>query len=115
MTALATLAVLPATEDDASAKAAADRSVRWLERTKTDDDPQSVAMRLVVFARLEKPPSQLLPLIHRIQERQRQDGSWSPELLTYGLSKMSAFFVMTVPGSRNSGARGSPGKPIFFG
>jgi hypothetical protein len=77
MTALATLALLPATKDDVSAKAAVDKSIRWLKRTKTDDDPQSIAMRLVLYARLEQPRSQLLPLIRRIQKRQRRDGGWS--------------------------------------
>src|SRR5262245_28168511 len=43
MTALATLALLPAAvADDDAAKAARDRAVRWLAATKTDDDPQSV-------------------------------------------------------------------------
>lgn len=45
MTALATLAVLPAAAaGDDSAKAVRDQGVEWLAKTKTDDDPQSIAM-----------------------------------------------------------------------
>src|SRR5262245_3249445 len=53
MTALATLAVLPAaaTGDD-SAKVVRDKGVQWLAVTKTDEDPQSIAMRLVLWQRL---------------------------------------------------------------
>src|SRR4051794_31809931 len=56
MTALATLAVLPAAANgDDEAKAVRDKGVRWLTETKSDDDPQSVAMRLVLWQRLGRP------------------------------------------------------------
>lgn len=78
MTVLATLALLPAAQaGDESAIAARDKGVRWLVETKTDDDPQSVAMRLVLWNRLNRPPEELAPLIQRIHERQREDGGWS--------------------------------------
>jgi Squalene-hopene cyclase N-terminal domain len=78
MTALATLALLPeAANEDGSAKTAVDKSVRWLERTRSDDDPQSVAMRLVLYAQLRRPRPEWLPLVRRIQKRQRRDGGWS--------------------------------------
>ena len=76
MTALATLAVLPAADDD-SAKAARDRGIRWLAGTKTDDDPQSIAMRLVLWRRLGRPAEEWEPLVRRIKERQNADGGWS--------------------------------------
>jgi len=78
MTALATLARLPAaaTGDD-SAKAVRDKAVRWLAETETDDDPQSVAMRLVLWRRLERPAEEWEPLVQRIKERQNTDGGWS--------------------------------------
>jgi hypothetical protein len=78
LTALATLAVLPAaaTGDD-STKAVRDRGVKWLAETKTDDDPQSIALRLVLWKRLGRPAEEWEPLVRRIQERQNTDGGWS--------------------------------------
>jgi squalene-hopene/tetraprenyl-beta-curcumene cyclase len=78
LTALATLAVLPeaATGDD-SAKAVRDKGIKWLAETKTDDDPQSIALRLVLWKRLGRPAEEWQPLVRRIEERQNADGGWS--------------------------------------
>jgi len=78
LTALAILAVLPqaATGDD-SAKAVRDKGIKWLTETKTDDDPQSIAMRLVLWRRLGRPSEEWQPLVRRIKERQNADGGWS--------------------------------------
>jgi hypothetical protein len=78
LTVLATLAVLPAAAaGDGSAKAVRDKAVRWLAETKTDDDPQSIALRLVLWNRLSRPPEEGQPLVKRIKERQNEDGGWS--------------------------------------
>jgi squalene-hopene/tetraprenyl-beta-curcumene cyclase len=78
MTALATLALLPAAAaGDDSARAARDRAARWLAETKTDDDPQSIAMRLVLWRRLGRPAEEWKPLVRRVKERQNADGGWS--------------------------------------
>jgi hypothetical protein len=78
MTALATLAVLPAAATgDASAKAVRDKGVQWLAKTRTDDDPQSIAMRLVLWRRLNRPAAEWEPLIQHIKKRQNADGGWS--------------------------------------
>lgn len=78
VTALASLALLPAVAaGNAPAKAAVDQGVAWLEKTETDDDPQSVALRLVLWTRLGRPREEWLPLVRRIQGRQREDGGWS--------------------------------------
>jgi squalene-hopene cyclase-like protein len=78
MTALATLAVLSAAaRGDDEAKVVRDRGVKWLAETKTDDDPQSIAMRLVLWARLARPAEERAPLVRRIKERQNADGGWS--------------------------------------
>jgi hypothetical protein len=74
MTALATLAVM---NGDDEAKIVRDKGVKWLADTKTDDDPQSVAMRLVLWTRLGRPAKEWQPLVRRIQERQNADGGWS--------------------------------------
>jgi hypothetical protein len=78
MTALATLAVLPAAAaGDNLAKAVREKGVQWLAKTKTDDDPQSIAMRLVLWRRLGRPAEEWKPLVERIQQRQNADGGWS--------------------------------------
>src|SRR5438094_9032 len=46
-------------------------------KTKTDDDPQSIAMRLVLWQRLGRPAEESRPLVQRIKERQNADGGWS--------------------------------------
>jgi len=78
LTALATLAVLPAAAaGDDAAKAARDKGIKWLAETKTDDDPQSIAVRLVLWKRLGRPAKEWQPLAQRIKERQNADGGWS--------------------------------------
>lgn len=77
MTALATLALLPAAAGDEEAKTVRDKGVEWLAKTKTDDDPQSVAIRLVLWTKLGRPREEWEPLLRRIQERQNPDGGWS--------------------------------------
>jgi hypothetical protein len=78
LTALAALACLPAaTAGDKEAKAALDKAVKWLAGTKTDDDPQSLALRLVLWTRLGRPAAEWEPLARRIKERQNADGGWS--------------------------------------
>lgn len=78
MTALATLALLPAAAaGDETAKAARDKALRWLIDTKTDGDPQSIAIRLVVSQRMNRPAEECRALANRIQERQNADGGWS--------------------------------------
>jgi ATP/maltotriose-dependent transcriptional regulator MalT len=68
---------LPAAAGDETAKAARDKAVAWLTTTPSDDDPQSVAMRLVLWQRLGRPAEETQPLIQRITQRQNADGGWS--------------------------------------
>lgn len=75
MTALATLALLPVTDEPTTA--ARDRGVKWLSETKTDNDPQSIAMRLVLWKRLNRPAKEWEPLVQLIKDRQNDDGGWS--------------------------------------
>jgi len=78
MTALATLAVLSAAATgDEEAKVVRDKGVKWLAETKTDDDPQSIAMRLVLWKRLDRPAGEWQPLVRRIKDWQNTDGGWS--------------------------------------
>jgi hypothetical protein len=78
MTALATLAVLPAAAaGDKLAEAVRDRGIRWLAGRKSDEDPQSVALRLVLWRRVGRPAEEWEPLVRHIRERQNADGGWS--------------------------------------
>ena len=78
LTALAVLALMPeAAGGDESARAARDKGIRWLSETKNDDDPESVAMRLILWTRLGRPAGEWSPLVRRIKERQNADGGWS--------------------------------------
>jgi hypothetical protein len=78
LTALATLALLPAAAvGDQQAKAARDKGIQWLAETKTDDDPQSIALRLVLWKKLDRPVKEWQPLVKRIKDRQNADGGWS--------------------------------------
>jgi hypothetical protein len=78
MTVLATLAVTSAAAGgDAEAAVVRDKGVQWLAETKSDDDPQSLAMRLVLWKRLGRPAEEWKPLARRIKARQNGDGGWS--------------------------------------
>jgi hypothetical protein len=78
MTILATLALLPAVgAGDDAAKTVRDNALAWLTATKTDDDPQSVALRLILWRRLDRPAEEWAPLVERIRTRQNADGGWS--------------------------------------
>lgn len=77
-TALATLAlVFAVASGDEGAKAARDKATKWLADTRTDDDPQSTALRLVIWERLSRPAEECQTLVRRIKERQNADGGWS--------------------------------------
>jgi hypothetical protein len=78
VTALATLALIPAAEaGDAPAKAARDKGIRWLADTKPGDDPQVIALRLIVWRRLNRPAGEWEPLVRDVKRRQNADGGWS--------------------------------------
>jgi hypothetical protein len=78
VTAMGTLAMITAAEGgDESAKVYRDKGVAWLTRTPTDDDPQSVAMRIVVFQRSGRSTEEIAPLVESIKRRQKEDGGWS--------------------------------------
>jgi hypothetical protein len=57
-------------------RAVRDKGLQWLAETKTDDDPQSIAMRLVLWQRLGRPAAESEALIQSIKDRQNADGGW---------------------------------------
>ena len=77
-TALALLSLLPAAvRGDEAAIAARDQGVAWLAARPVDEDAQSVALRLILWQRLERPAEEWRPLVERILKRQNDDGGWS--------------------------------------
>ncbi len=109
MTALATLALLPAAAaGDDSAKAVRDKAVQWLTATKTDDDPQSIAIRLVLWQRLNRPVQEREPLIQRIRERQNTDGGWSqsPDMASDAWATGQALYALSHAGLK-------PAEPVI--
>ena len=78
MTALAALAVAPAADvGNPAAIKVRDKAVEWLSRTQSDGDPQSMALRLILWVRTGRPAAQWQPLADRIKRRQNADGGWS--------------------------------------
>jgi hypothetical protein len=101
MTALAILAVLPAAAaGEDSAKAVRDKGMKWLAETKTDDDAQSTALRLVLLRRLGRPPEEWQPLVQRIEQRQNNDGGWSQtkEMLSDAWATGQALYALAHAG-----------------
>lgn len=77
-TTIATLALLPAAAaGDEQAQASRDKAVHWLTTNKCDEDPQSIAMRLVLWHRLGRPAEEIQLLIQQVTQRQNADGGWS--------------------------------------
>lgn len=74
----ALLALLPAaTDGDEQAIAARNRGLQWLTSHNTDGDPQSIALRLVLWQKLGRSAEEIGPLVAQIRKRQNADGGWS--------------------------------------
>jgi hypothetical protein len=105
LTALATLALLPATASgDKEAQAALDKGVHWLTNTKTDDEPQSIALRLVLWKRLGRPVEEWERLVQRIKDRQNEDGGWSQtkDLPSDGWASGQALYALGYAGTKSN-------------
>jgi len=117
MTALATLAVLSAAaKGDAVAVAVRDRGVKWLAETKTDDDPQSVALRLIVWKRVGRPAEEWKPLVQHIRKRQNEDGGWSqaPDMASDAWATGQALFALASAGVRSTDSAVSRGHAFLI-
>ena len=77
--------------------------MQWLVETKTDDDPQSIALRLVLWQRLGRPASEWEPLVQRIRERQNADGGWSqtPEMPSDAWATGQALYALAHAGLKS--------------
>ncbi|MBX7166412.1 MAG: terpene cyclase/mutase family protein [Pirellulales bacterium] len=99
LTALATLAVLPAAASgDARATQARDHAVNWLNTAAPDDELQSTALRLVLWARLDRPQAEQEPMVRRILDSQRADGGWAqaPGLDSDAWATGQALYALTI-------------------
>jgi hypothetical protein len=117
LTALATLAVLPAAAaGDKQATNARDRGVKWLAETKTDDDPQSIALRLVLWKRLGRPAKEWEPLVKSIKDRQNADGGWSQtkDMASDAWATGQALYALACAGARPSEAAVSRGQGFLI-
>jgi hypothetical protein len=116
LTALATLALLPAAAaGDVEAKAALEKAVKWLAQTKTDDDPQSIALRLVLGIKLGRPAEERESLVRRIKERQNTDGGWSqtPDMASDGWASGQALYALSYAGIKSNQAAISRGQAFL--
>jgi hypothetical protein len=101
LTALAALAAVPAAAaGDESAKTVRDNAVKWLSTTKSDDDPQSIALRLVLWKKLGRPDTEWQPLVKSIKDRQSTDGGWSQtkEMASDGWATGQALYALAEAG-----------------
>jgi hypothetical protein len=78
ITALELLSLLAAAEaGDTEAVAARDKGVAWLSEHSTDDDPQTLALRTILWSKLGRPAEESRPFVEKIRSRQNADGGWS--------------------------------------
>jgi hypothetical protein len=96
----ATLALLPAAANYNSAQAARDKALDWLGSTATDGDPQNLALRVVLWKRLERPANECQPWVDKIKQAQRADGGWSqtPELPSDAWATGQALYALAHAG-----------------
>ena len=78
MTTLAVLALTAVNAPDMGeqGKAAREKGLKWLEGTQPGDDPQAVALRLLLWKRLVRKSADWLPLVDQLRKVQNIDGGW---------------------------------------
>lgn len=116
LTAFGTLAMQVAVENgDEAAKAHRDRGLEWLAKTPTDDDPQSVAMRAIVFQRTGRPADQISPLAERIKSRQNSDGGWSQtaDMASDAWATGQALYALSAAGLKSDNAAVARGREFL--
>jgi hypothetical protein len=75
---LEVLALLAAANaGDAEAIAARDRGVAWLSQHTSDEDPQTIALRIILWSKLGRPSEESQAWVDLIRSRQNADGGWS--------------------------------------
>jgi N-acyl-D-amino-acid deacylase len=105
VTALASLALLPAAKSgEGEAKAALGKGIDWLAGRSSDDDAQSLALRLVLWSRLDRPADETDTLVRRITSRQNSDGGWSQakELPSDAWATGQSLYALGIAGFKSS-------------
>lgn len=107
-TALATLALLaPSARDDQSAHEAAERGLAWLAAHASEDDAQSLALRVAVLKRRGRTEGEIAPLAKRIRDAQNGDGGWSqtPEMASDAWATGQALYALAQATSGDEAVR----------
>ena len=114
MSGLATLAASSSSNE--TIRSVRDRGVRWLAESKTDDDPQSLAIRLIIWTRIQKPEEERRQLIQRIEQRQKADGGWSqsPDMESDAWATGQAMYALTEAGMKPNELTISRGKKFLM-
>jgi prenyltransferase beta subunit len=102
MTGLATLAASLSNDD--TMKEVRDRGVRWLSETKSDEETQSLVVRLLLWQKVGKPELERNQLIQKLEHRQNADGGWSqnPEMSSDAWATGQAIYALSYAGVKPS-------------
>jgi hypothetical protein len=79
VTALAALALAPGADgaETPDAKPARDNALAWLDNAKADGEIHSVAVRLILARRFQRPEAVWRPLEKHLLDKQNKDGGWA--------------------------------------
>lgn len=106
-TAAAVLALwAAAAAGDEAAKSASQKGIKWLTETPSDADPQSQALRVIVWKRYCLPMEQVAPIVDQIRHRQNPDGGWSqtPDMASDAWATGQALYALTDAGAATNDA-----------
>jgi hypothetical protein len=96
------LTLLPAAAaGDAESIAARDKGVAWLSAHATDNDPQTVALRVILWRKLDRPHAESQPWVDLIRSRQNADGGWSqsPDMASDAWGTGQALYALSLSGA----------------
>ena len=104
MTALATLALLPAAGSDEAAAKAHDRGLAWLAAQEPSGDQQGANLRLLLWCQAGRPAAEREALVTRIALQQRADGGWSqtPEMASDAFVTGQALYALAHAGRKGA-------------
>jgi len=107
VTILGVLSMLAAADaGDAGAIAARDKGAAWLRAHDTDDDPQTLALRTILWSKLGRPADESQRWIELIRSRQNADGGWSQsaEMASDAWATGQALYALSAGGAATDDA-----------
>jgi len=117
LTALATLALLPAAAaGDERAAVSRDKAVKWLATSAPDDELQSVTLKLALWKRLARPADEWEPLVTYIKTQQHADGGWSQmaDMTSDAWATGQALYALANAGGRSNDAALARGQAFLI-